>query len=320
MFLLLYFVARWATQTDPQILRLLLTAARLRAQYDPMKFSSDCLSEGMTMLKLSRIFKNYEETGSLNEQVNLYGFVGPHVFLTKSGRARRHPRSSRCRLRVPRRRDDRRSHQTPRICIASCSTKTTASTSTSSSATTKPSRTSSTAIPSSMPRSRTASRYLGGKADTLFSLSIYYVVLFEGFRTSRHVGSRSLEFPRQPRKALGESAGAFFRSEARVVLDDREIAAGEAACFRRLASFHSPGQRLSVCSACSTKQEAFRVLKRTLNFASGQTRTRQAQARHLPRLLPLRIPSRMPPRPPSRGRLLRQSSDAQRTFRAELSR
>ncbi|MGB2590664.1 MAG: VirB3 family type IV secretion system protein [Candidatus Acidiferrum sp.] len=39
MFLLLYVLARWATQTDPQILRFLLTAARLCAQYDPMKFA-----------------------------------------------------------------------------------------------------------------------------------------------------------------------------------------------------------------------------------------------------------------------------------------
>jgi len=39
MFLLLYFAARWATQTDPQILRFLLAAAKLRTQYDPAKFS-----------------------------------------------------------------------------------------------------------------------------------------------------------------------------------------------------------------------------------------------------------------------------------------
>jgi len=39
MFLLLYFVARWATATDPQILRLLLRAAKLRRQYDPMKLT-----------------------------------------------------------------------------------------------------------------------------------------------------------------------------------------------------------------------------------------------------------------------------------------
>src|SRR5277367_6069777 len=37
------------------------------------------------MLRLSRIFQNYNETGSLNGQINLYGFVGPNVFLTKSG-------------------------------------------------------------------------------------------------------------------------------------------------------------------------------------------------------------------------------------------
>src|SRR5712664_4450957 len=39
----------------------------------------------MAMLKLSRVFRNYSETGSLNEQINLYGFIGPHVFLPKSG-------------------------------------------------------------------------------------------------------------------------------------------------------------------------------------------------------------------------------------------
>ena len=39
MFALLYIVARWATKTDPQILRFLLTAPKLRTQYDPAKFS-----------------------------------------------------------------------------------------------------------------------------------------------------------------------------------------------------------------------------------------------------------------------------------------
>ena len=39
MFLLLYFAARWATETDPQILRFLLTSTKLRTQYDPSKFS-----------------------------------------------------------------------------------------------------------------------------------------------------------------------------------------------------------------------------------------------------------------------------------------
>src|SRR2546430_5435373 len=39
IFLLLYLAARWATETDPQILRFLLTSTQLRTQYDPSKFS-----------------------------------------------------------------------------------------------------------------------------------------------------------------------------------------------------------------------------------------------------------------------------------------
>jgi type IV secretory pathway TrbD component len=39
IFLLLYLLARWATVTDPQIMRLVLTAARIRREYDPAKFS-----------------------------------------------------------------------------------------------------------------------------------------------------------------------------------------------------------------------------------------------------------------------------------------
>jgi len=38
MFFALYLFARWATRTDPEILRFLLNSARLRTQYDPMKF------------------------------------------------------------------------------------------------------------------------------------------------------------------------------------------------------------------------------------------------------------------------------------------
>jgi hypothetical protein len=39
MFSLLYWFARWATKTDPEILRLLLNSSKARRQYDPMKFA-----------------------------------------------------------------------------------------------------------------------------------------------------------------------------------------------------------------------------------------------------------------------------------------
>ena len=38
MFFALYLFGRWATRTDPQILRFLLNSSKIRAQYDPMKF------------------------------------------------------------------------------------------------------------------------------------------------------------------------------------------------------------------------------------------------------------------------------------------
>ena len=39
MFLLLYLTARWATTTDPQILRFILSATKLKTQYDPFKLA-----------------------------------------------------------------------------------------------------------------------------------------------------------------------------------------------------------------------------------------------------------------------------------------
>jgi hypothetical protein len=38
MFFAFYLFARWATNTDPQILRFLLNSTRIRTQYDPIKF------------------------------------------------------------------------------------------------------------------------------------------------------------------------------------------------------------------------------------------------------------------------------------------
>ena len=37
MFLILYILARWATATDPQILRILLNSSKFKTHYDPAK-------------------------------------------------------------------------------------------------------------------------------------------------------------------------------------------------------------------------------------------------------------------------------------------
>ena len=46
MFCLLYTFARWATRTDPQTLRFVLNSARLRVQYDPVKFAPIRIRKG----------------------------------------------------------------------------------------------------------------------------------------------------------------------------------------------------------------------------------------------------------------------------------
>ncbi len=39
LFASLFVMARWATRTDPQILRILLNSGKFRCEYDPAKFS-----------------------------------------------------------------------------------------------------------------------------------------------------------------------------------------------------------------------------------------------------------------------------------------
>ena len=41
MFVVLYLLARWATATDLEILRILMNSAQFRAQYDPAKRASN---------------------------------------------------------------------------------------------------------------------------------------------------------------------------------------------------------------------------------------------------------------------------------------
>ena len=48
VFLLLYLFARWATLTDPQILKLLFHAAKLRREYDPGKLTPVRVVGGLT--------------------------------------------------------------------------------------------------------------------------------------------------------------------------------------------------------------------------------------------------------------------------------
>ena len=84
VFLGLYVFALWSTKRDPQMLRILLSSSRFRAALRPRQARPGA-DHGAAMLRIRRILRDYEDAGSLNSLIALWGFVDDHTFLTKAG-------------------------------------------------------------------------------------------------------------------------------------------------------------------------------------------------------------------------------------------
>jgi type IV secretion system protein VirB4 len=212
------------------------------------------------LLNLRRIVKNYEEAGALNAHVNLYGFLDEQVFLTKSGDlgvilevrgvdyecldgfsidALTKRLESALRLFD----ENYRVYQylfkrnNPKI----------------------PHRLYGTPVVDAAITNRAA--YLRSKSSQLFSLSIYYVVLFEASR----FGNSILAARKNPRMAL-EEIRAWFCTQTRMVLLDRELIKARSVLLQKVGGF-----LLQVADFLPIrlldKQDAFRVLTQILNFA-----------------------------------------------------
>jgi type IV secretion/conjugal transfer VirB4 family ATPase len=216
------------------------------------------------MLNLRKILKPFVETGALNEEINLYGFVDPHAFLTKSGDVgvilQVHGVDYECldgnaldmltkRVESAFRLFDtnfrvyqylfKRNHETI------------------------PHRKYANPIVNTAIENRV--RYFAQKADTLYSLHILYVVLFEGFRPKQALLRSLAELHKNPAKAL-EQLRAALSSRKQIALLDTELSKALATLHQKVKSFIlqvSDFVRVDLLG----KQEAFRVLKRTLNFA-----------------------------------------------------
>jgi type IV secretion system protein VirB4 len=216
------------------------------------------------MLNLQKILKSYTETGALNEQVNLYGFIDSHAFLTKSGDVgailQVHGVDYECldgnaldiltkRLESAFRIFDsdfrvyqylfKRNHETI------------------------PHKKYANPVVNAAIDNRI--RYFEQKAESLYSLQVFYVVLFEGFRHKHALLNSIANFPKNPRKALQEIRAALsWRKQ--VALLDAELSKALATLHQKVRSFI-----LQVTDVVRVdllpKQEAFCVLKRTLNFA-----------------------------------------------------
>jgi type IV secretion system protein TrbE len=215
------------------------------------------------MLNLKRIWKNYEEVGSLNAMVNLFGFIGPQVFLTKSGEVGAVLEMSgvdyEClegttvdaltkRLESALRLFDENYRVYQFLCKRNRQP-----------------------IPHSFcgkPVVDTAIRdritYFEQKAESLFSLSIYLVVLCPTFAARRSLAGTLLELPANSRRAWARLT-ARFSVNASVHLDSDEIGKAECALRQKVESFRSQVSDF-VPVRLLGKREAFRMLKRTLNF------------------------------------------------------
>jgi type IV secretion/conjugal transfer VirB4 family ATPase len=216
------------------------------------------------MLRLRRIFRNYEEAGALNAQLNLFGFLGDQVFLTKTGDlglvvevrgvdyeclegnsidAFTKRLESALRLFG----EDYRIYQylakrsDPRI----------------------PHKFYGNSVVDAAIRGRID--YLQSKSKSLFSLSIYYVVLLERSSFGRGVSHRLEEIRRHPAHAL-EALSTWFSTDKRVVHLDRELVKTQSLLLERVGSFllqvadFLPARVLD-------KQEVFRFFTGLLNFA-----------------------------------------------------
>lgn len=215
------------------------------------------------MLNLKRVFKNYEETGSLNAMINLFGFIGPQVFLTKSGDAGivlelegvdyecrdtaeidalTKRLESALRLFDEKYRVYQLLFKRNRQAI--------------------PHSFSGKPIVDAAIRQRVA--YFSAKAEDLFSLSIYFVLLCPALAARRSLASAIFDFPEHPKRSVADLR-ARFSSAYSIRLNEHEISRAEAVLRQKAESF-----RLHVSDFVSArilgKDEAFTVLKRTLNF------------------------------------------------------
>jgi type IV secretion/conjugal transfer VirB4 family ATPase len=217
----------------------------------------------MAMFRLSRIFKNYSETGSLGEQINLYGFIGPQVFLTKSGEAG---------LILEVRGVDyecldngsidgltKRLESALKLFDENCRVYQYLFKRNNE---TIPYKLYDNPVVDAAIKNRIA--YLTSKADTLFSLSVYYAVLYRESEATHKLAGVLREFSKSPQRGFAELAAQLSAKKQVLVLGEH-VERAQSVLLQKARSFILQVSDFLAVRILD-KQEAFRVLKRTLNF------------------------------------------------------
>src|SRR5579864_7755263 len=215
------------------------------------------------MLKLQRIFKNYRETGAFNEQVNLYGFIDSNVFLTKSGElgvilevrgvdyeclddASLDGLTNRLESALKLFDENYRIYQY----LFKRNNETI------------PYKLYDNPVVDAAIKNRIA--YLASKADTLFSLSVYYAVLYRESEAANKLAGVLREFSKSPKRGFAELTAQLSAKKQVLVLGEH-VERAQSVLLQKARSFILQVSDFLAVRILD-KQEAFRVLKRTLNF------------------------------------------------------
>jgi type IV secretion/conjugal transfer VirB4 family ATPase len=215
------------------------------------------------MFRLNQIDKAWREAGALNEQVNLFGFIDDQVFLTKSGDVgillRVDGVDYECLDSAAVDHVTKRLEAAFRIFDEKCRVYQMLFKRNGADV---PYRTYGSPVVDTAIRNRI--EFLKGKAESLYSLEIYYAILFEGFRYQQRLASSLGKLASEPGAGWRELR-AYLSNRHQVTLIAAELDRAGAALLGKVRAFIlQVGDFLP--SEILSKQQAFRVLKRLLNF------------------------------------------------------
>jgi type IV secretion system protein TrbE len=216
------------------------------------------------MLRLSKIVKSYKETGALNENLSVYGFLEDDVFLTKGGDVglvlRVEGVDYEC---LDHRQTDGLTKRLESALRLLGSQFRVYQVLFKSSGETIPHGTYDNPVVRQAVDDRAA--YFEKKAGQLYSLRTYYVILHEGATHQAKLGKSIQRMASAPKEAVEEFQG-FFSSKKQTLLIVSAIEKQHRMLLHQVRSLIlqlSDFVKIEVCD----KQEAFVVLKRLLNFS-----------------------------------------------------
>src|SRR5215831_17266075 len=189
------------------------------------------------MINLARLFKDYNDAGALNEYINLYGFVSDQAFLTKSGDLGvviqvegidyecldENPIDS-----ITRRLEVAQKIFDPQFRIYQYLLKR-----------------NNAAIPYQLYDSEVVDQairnrvaYLQSRAEKLYSVGIYYVILYQGVSYRPSLLKSLATFPSSPGTALSELSD-LFSSHRQITFIDSQVSAALTLLLHRADGFVS---------------------------------------------------------------------------------